>query len=252
MSHGVYWILLVVSEAIFLIWWVIAIQQIYSHCNADSKNKARSKRLSLFIINIFFFSILNALTWLHSIYTNLTLYTIFIIWQAITAIIANHTWCLLIKHIIHTIDDIINLPSQTKKRYTYFINTMETIMGITAIFFHVYAGIDENKTKWINWYYITACAQILVLAVFILRIFCAALKLLGQYEHLTTSAIKPVRAAQIVAWIIIIACIIGILSSLQAEYNFIKFHFSYNQQIYNNIMFCITLFFIHFSDVMGM
>ena len=211
--------------------------------------------MSLFIVNIFFFSTLNALIYLHSIYPSqdtissisFTLTKLWIIWEGIAAMIASHTWCLLIKYIITAIDDVASLQANHKKCYTYFVNMMEIFMVISAIFFHICAVIEHDVLTWIYWYYITVGIQIMCLAVFMLIMFRRALQILGQNEQSTASAIKDIHAAQFVTYIIIFAAIIDILSSLQAVYDMFKFQDSYNQELITDILFCITLFFLSTS-----
>lgn len=240
------WIFLSISESILLIFLYTSIQQL---CVADNfKDKARIRRLILIIIDISVFVTLNSLIYLHTIYPHKTIFsstlnltTIWIICEAIAAILGIHTFRLLFIYTINTVSNQTSINSP--KWYTYFAYIMEIVMIISILFCHITAIIETN-TEWVYLYYVILGIQTLVLDIFIIITLRDAIKLLHQIPSPTpeiSAGIRKFRGAEVVAYSIIILALLDIILTADYIYGFMHIKYSLNFQMITNILSSVII-----------
>lgn len=218
------------------------------------KQRYRLNRLLLVIINLCFYSTTNALLYIAIIYPNktiisssITITTICLFIQLIQACIGNHTFCLLCKWILDTMyNPTGNRPPKWLK---HFINTMEVIMIVSALFFH-WAAIITDNLMFMFIYYVFLSTEILILSFFALIQLMTPLKLLKQIPQTSVviAAITKIKGAQCIIWVIIVLGIIDIISTLNRVVGFVEW--SYDKHLEGNMQSSAELWFFSISLIL--
>ena len=175
-------ILLGTFDFILFILLSTAIQQF---CASDNfKSKARLRRVLLICINIFLYLILNSLLYTSELYphhrifhSTLNLKTLYILFQAITALIGFRTYRLLLIFIIGNIHTRTNI--RAPKYFMFFVNTLEFTTMIAIVICHGLC-IANNDETWMYIFYIYFGVAVLLWGVFVIVMVRRPMQLLAD------------------------------------------------------------------------
>ena len=248
-----YIILLIISEFTLFVLLIIGIQQL---CISDIfDEKPRLRRILLILLNLICFLCLNPLVYFSALHphqkifrSDLNVQSLYILVEALAAIIGFHTFGKMFIFIIDTIYK--STPIRSPKWFYFFMSAIEVIGIMSVIICHSLA-IITNDTKWIFIFFIVFGALVFILDVAIIALLRTALKLYdgisGKFKEIQ-SAKCLIKMAMCMGVGIIICAIIDITFTVQEMTDFELFHFDF--MLVSTIMHSVILIALGLAEIL--
>eukprot|EP01084_Bolivina_argentea_P258291 435409_1 len=239
-------ILLMSSDIILLILWIINVQQL---CITNRHNRKRGRTACSIVLFSFGGIMLNTLTYLSTLYPNyqfiFKLSIITVVIEGITMIFGFHLFCILILSLIQQLYMSINKDPPQWIKKSFIISSV--IVSITVLLcYSLYFVI--TAVNFVNIFYIVLGFIVLILGTILIYISFEILKALTN-AHIYPANSRQIRSAKFaiqfaifIIFIIEIGAVFTIVIQMQIVWNFVNI--SFNQTLVDNILHSFFLIFL--------